>query len=235
MDKGVKHPQAPLHFVSLRLKVPPKRGKTMNVKTAHPENLTRRNIRLQKVHRRRKQAYRRLCLTCADLAGTCRSLQNQMDCQEAIIDYQKHLLARSDDHEVFRRFFHLFVERTGPLFGVAMLCDENAELKLVGRFGVPVPDGMNFCQTIAEAMVPDMLERPEVLVVDAFDNIEKFPTDLHRFLIGVNVMVIPLMVAEGQLIGVVVLYRKGEQPFTNDDVALAEMIGPPTAVAAQQI
>ena len=144
-------------------------------------------------------------------------------------------MARSDDHEVFSRFFHLFAERTGPLFGVAMLCDENAELKLVGRFGVPVPDGVNFCQSIAEAMVPDMLERPEVTVLDAFENIQKFPTSLHGFLVGVSVLVVPLMVAEGSLIGVVVLYRKGEQPFTSDDVALAEIIAPPTAAAAQRI
>ena len=207
----------------------------MNTTIVHPIDLTRRNNRLRDVHRRRKQAYRRLCSACADLTSTCRDLQNRLDRQGAVLDYQKHLLARNDGHEVFRRFFHLFVERTGPMFGVAMLCDENAELKLVGRFGVPVPDGMNFCQSIAEAMVPDMLERPEVIVLDAFDNIEKFPTSLHRFLVGVNVMVIPLMVAEGSLIGVVVLYRKGEQPFTDDDVALAELIGPPTAAAAQQI
>ncbi len=206
----------------------------MSTTTAHPAHLTRRNHRLRMVGRRRKQAYRRLCSTCADLTSTCRNLQNRLDRQEAVLDFQRNLLARDDDHEVFRRFFQLFVDRSGPLFGVAMLCDENAELKLVGRFGVPVPDGVNFCQSIAEAMVPDMLERPEVMVLDAFDNIDKFPTSLHRFLVGVNVMVIPLMVAEGQLIGVVVLYRKGEQPFTDDDVALAKLIGPPTAAAAQQ-
>ncbi len=206
----------------------------MTTKISHPAYLTRRNHRLRELSRGRKLAYQRLCSACADLTNTCRSLQNRVDRQEAVIDYQKHLLTRSDDHEVFSRFFHLFVERTGPLFGVAMLCDENAELKLVGRFGVPVPDGVNFCQSIAEAMVPDMLERPEVMVLDAFENIQKFPTSLHRFLVGVSVLVVPLMVAEGQLIGVVVLYRKGEQPFTNDDVALAEIIAPPTAAAAQQ-
>ena len=207
----------------------------MTTQNSHPAPITIRNDRLREVSRRRKVAYRRLCCVCDDLANACHSLQDQVDQQKAVIAYQKHLLTRSDDHEVFRRFFSLFVERTGPLFGVAMLCDENAELKLVGRFGVPVPDGVNFCQTIAEAMVPDMLERPEITVLDAYDNLQKFPVALHRFLIGVNVLAIPLMVAEGQLIGIVVLYRKGEQPFTNDDIALAELIAPPTAVAAQKI
>ncbi len=206
----------------------------MTTKTAPHAHLTRRNHRLRELSRRRKVAYRRLCSACADLTSTCRNLQNRVDRQDAVIDYQKRLLVRDDDHEVFRRFFHLFVERSGPLFGVAMLCDEDAELKLIGRFGVPIPDGVNFCQSIAEAMVPDMLERPEVMVLDAFENIQKFPTSLHRFLVGVSVLVTPLMVAEGALIGVVVLYRKGEQPFTDDDVALAKMIGPPTAAAAQQ-
>lgn len=207
----------------------------MTPKIAHPAHLTRRNHRLLKLSRGRKIAYRRLCSACTDLTKTCRNLQNRLDRQEAVLDYQKHLLARSDDHEVFSRFFRLFAERTGSLFGVAMLSDENAELKLVGRFGVPIPDGVNFCQSIAEAMVPDMLERPEVMVLDAFDNIHKFPTSLHRFLVGVSVLVVPLMVAEGQLIGVVVLYRKGEQPFTNDDIALARIMGPPTAAAVQRI
>ncbi|MDY7010163.1 MAG: GAF domain-containing protein [Planctomycetota bacterium] len=206
----------------------------MTVKTAHSAHLIRRNRRLRKLTQGRKLAYQRLCSACADLTTICRDLQNRLDRQEAVIDYQKHLLSRSDDHEVFSRFFRLFTERTGPLFGAAMLCDENAELKLVGRFGVPVPDGVNFCQSIAEAMVPDMLERPEVMVLDAFENIQKFPTRLHRFLVGLSVLVVPLMVAEGSLIGVVVLYRKGEQPFTNDDIALARIIGPPTAAAAQQ-
>lgn len=207
----------------------------MNTNTTNPAETHRRNNRLRELARRRNRQYRRLSATCTHLTTTCRNLQTQVDRQESVIEFQRHLMDRTDDHDVFRRFFRMFVERTGPLFGVAMLCDENAELQLVGRFGVPAPDGVNFCQAIADAMVSDMLESPEVMALDAYENLSKFPPRLHKYLVGVNILVIPLMVDVGQLIGVVVLYRKGEQPFTDDDVALAEMIAPPTAAAAQRI
>ena len=38
----------------------------------------------------------------------------------------------------------------------------------------------------------------------------------------------------GQIIGLVVLYRKGEQPFTDGDIALAEMIAPSTAMTIRR-
>ena len=51
---------------------------------------------------------------------------------------------------------------------------------------------------------------------------------------GLTLLVVPLMVGEGKMIGMVVLYRKGEQPFTDDDAAIAELIASPTAAAAQK-
>ena len=39
---------------------------------------------------------------------------------------------------------------------------------------------------------------------------------------------------EGEMIGLVVLYRKGEQPFLNEDLALAELLAPPTALAVRR-
>jgi len=194
----------------------------------------RRHQYLRELTRKRRHQYRLVCATCAELSNTCRDLQEELSRQKAVIEFNKYLLSCSDEHEIFRGLFRLFVERTGPLFGVAMLCDETAELRLTGRFGVPVPDGVNLCRNLADAIVPDVLEKPEIKVLDAYENLEKFPKTLHKFLIGVTLMVIPLMVGEGQLIGIVVLYRKGEQPFNQEDFALADMIAPATATAVQK-
>jgi DNA-binding response OmpR family regulator len=200
--------------------------------------IQRRHLRLRelarRLGRRRRQALKTLSRTCADLTATCRGLKTAMDRQQVLAGYQTDLLGCSNEDGIFRRLFRLFIERTGPVFGVAMLCDENAELQMVGRFGVPLPDGVSFCQHLAQAVTSVALERPEIQTLDATDNLNLFPPALHRFLPGVNLLVVPLMAGEGQMIGLAVLYRKGEQPFTEDDLALAGMVAPPTAAAVQK-
>jgi len=202
----------------------------------------RRHQRLQRRHRRlreltrqisheRRHAYKLLCSTCDDLTATCRNLQGHMNRQEALIRYQTTLLGADEQDDVFRHLFRLFVERTGVVFGVALLGDETDAFQLVGRFGVPVPDGVNFCSTLAMAAVPVLEGNPEVTVMDATDNIELFPESIRRLLVGVTLLLIPLLTESRHLIGTVVLYRKGEQPFTDDDITLAEMISIPTAAA----
>ena len=44
----------------------------------------------------------------------------------------------------------------------------------------------------------------------------------------------PLIPSEGELIGLVVLYRKGEQPFSRGDLELSRLLGPPTAVVIRR-
>ncbi len=188
----------------------------------------------RRIGRQRRRAYKTLCATCADLATDCRDLQSRLERQRMLSQFQTDLLGCTTEDDIFLRLFRLFVKRTGPVFGAAMLCDENAELQLVGRFGVPVPDGVNFCQDLALAALPWILEHPEVTVIDAYDELHIFPEHLHRMLIGVTLMVVPLMVGEGKMIGLVVLYRKGEQPFTEDDVSVANLIATPTAAASQK-
>jgi DNA-binding response OmpR family regulator len=196
---------------------------------------TRRLRELSKtVNRQRRKDNDMLGAACADLTVTCRSLQGRLERQGAVIRYQSELLRCADEDDIFRRLFRLFVDRTGPVCGVAMLCDAHAELQMIGRFGVPRPDGVNFCQSLAAAMLPLMLQRPEATVIDAGEHIKLFPAAIRKLLVGVTLMAVPLMACEGQMIGLVVLYRKGEQPFTDDDVAMAEMIAPPTAAAAQK-
>ena len=188
----------------------------------------------RKLNHERRHAYEALCNTCDDLTVTCRSLQGHMDRQEALIRYQTELLGVAEKDDVFRQLFRVCVERTGTVFGAALISDGEGGVQLVGRFGVPVPDGVNFCRMLASALVPGMHERPEVTVIDAMDNLEMFPKELHGMLVGVNLLLIPLLGDDGQFIGAALLYRKGEQPFTDDDLALAEIIACPTAVAVDK-
>ncbi len=204
----------------------------------HKRQAQKRIERVRKLAHKAKQSGKRdatiLSTACADLTSTCQSLQGRLERQESVLQYQTELLNCNCEDDIFRRLFKLFVERGGAVFGVALLCDSAAELQMVGRFGVPQPDGANFCNALAMAMVPSALTRPEVQVVDCMDNLSLFPEVLHRKLIGVTAMAVPLMASEGQMIGLVVLYRKGEQPFPEEDIALAELIGPSTAAAAMR-
>lgn len=202
------------------------------------KKLARRHRRIRElsrqVHQHRRRTVQNLTAACDDLTAECRDLQERMSKQDELIRYQSDLLAGTNEDDTFSRFFRMFVHRTGPLFGVALLCDENAELQMVGRFGVPVPDGVNFCRALAMAVVDPVLASPEAQVIDATDNISLFPPHLRKLLVGVIVLAVPLMVGPGQLIGLAVLYRKGEQPFTDDDLDIAHLIAPPTATAVQR-
>ena len=185
--------------------------------------------------RRRRNDLRKLSAACSDLTAACRGLQQQMERQEALIRYQNELLVCANEDDVFRRLFRLFAAYSGPVFGAALLCDEEARLQLVGRFGVPLPDGVAFCRALADSVTDAVLVRPRVRLFDGLEHQERVEPHFRRYLAGMTMMTVPLMVDAGRLIGLVVLYRKGEQPFTDDDVALAEMIVPATAAAAQRV
>jgi len=223
----------PLDTSRLRETVLAELGRQENYRRVQRRTRRLRDLAGQ-ANRQRKRAYKNLCATCADLTTNCRDLQTRLERQHTLAHYQTNLLNCENEDDIFRRLFQLFVQRTGPLFGAALLCDEDAELKLVGRFGVPVPDGINFCNGLAMAVLGGILERPRITMLDAMDNIHLFPDHLHKLLVGLNLLVVPLMVGKGRMIGMVLLYRKGEQPFTDDDIAVAELIAPPTAAAAQK-
>ncbi len=170
----------------------------------------------------------------ATLAQACRSLSEQVQANKTLIDYQAELLAAKNDDDVFRVLFRSFVRKTGPLSGIAMVCDSNAELRVVGRFGVPHPDNLTFCRSLAEPLVDVLLGTPQIKLIDAMDEREMFDEAIQRFLPGVTLLALPLIPTPGEMIGVVVLYRKGEQPFLPEDMALAKLITHPTALAVRR-
>jgi len=198
----------------------------------------RRALKLRRLARSirhdRRMTVERLRSTCADLAGARRSLCGQLACQQVLLDYQHDLLAARNDDDVFRALFRLIARRSGPVFGVAMVCDADAELRVIGRFGVPNPDSLKFCELIAAPIVDALLVDPRRLLLDVTDHLETFDASIRKYLVGVTMLGVPLIPAAGEMIGVALFYRKGEQPFTDADVALAEAVAAPTAVVIRR-
>ena len=185
-------------------------------------------------NRRGKSARRELETTCTDLTAAYRDLSSRVSAQNFIVRYQQELLACRIDDDVFRLVFRTFVRRSAPVSGVAMVCDDQAELKTAGRFGVPEPDSSRFCELLARPLISTVLANPVCTIVDAGEQADLFDLSIRRYLVGVSALLMPLMPAPGEMNGLVILYRKGEQPFTDDDLALADAIAAPTAITIQR-
>jgi len=182
----------------------------------------------------RKGLQNQLDSTCSQLTQAYRQLSKQMGMQKSVMGYQQELIAAKNDDDVFRALFTAFVHNSGPVYGAAMVCDANAELQLAGRFGVPGPDSQTFCLALSRPVIEDVLVEPKVKHIDAMDQLDRFPESVRRYLVGLSILAIPLIPSEGQMIGLVLLYRKGEQPFLASDLALADQIAKSTATAVQR-
>lgn len=202
------------------------------------DRLHQRARRLRRIARdmnfQRRSAQGKLQTTCADLTCAYRTLSGQLTLQNAVIGYQNSLIAAQNDDHVFAGLFRLFAGRTGPLYGVAMVCDDMAHLNIIGRFGVPKPDDLPFCTRLSAPLVEMVLASPKCTILDAGDRAELFDPAIARRLPGLTILAVPLVPSPGELIGLAVLYRKGEQPFTDADLGLAEMIALPTATAVRR-
>ena len=223
----------PLDVVRLRKTVGEELAR--QVKRRRTERRTKRlRLLARQKNLERKSIHRRLDATCADLAMGYRTISRQVTMQQVLLGYQQRLLGATDDDDVFRSLFQLIVRHSGPTFGAALVCDANAELHLVGRFGVPCPDSAEFCRALAGPVVGQTLSQGRSVMMDAGAEPELFDESIRRFLPGLTVLTVPLVPAPGELIGVVVFYRKGEQPFTDADAALAELVPCPTAMTVRR-
>lgn len=188
----------------------------------------------QRVNRKRKMAAWQLESACAELSSAYEALSGHMSFQGALLDYQRELIAAENDDDVFRAMFRVFARQSGPVFGVSMVCNWEAQLRIAGRFGVPQPDGLAFCERLVSPISETVVLAPRVLLMDLSEDVEMFDQSIRRYLTGVTVLAVPLMPSPGEMIGLALLYRKGEQPFTEADVALATAISGPTALAIRR-
>jgi len=187
-----------------------------------------------KMRRQREHAAEKLRTTCTELTDAYRGLCEQMSFQELLLGYQHDLLSAANVDDVFRTLFRLFVQRSGSLFGVSLTGTGDGEFRIVGRFGVPQPDSLKFCEMLTWPIVEMVTVDPQCMTMDLTENRELFDESIRKYLTGVNVLTVPLRCVDGELSGLVVLYRKGEQPFTQDDVALSETISSPTGMALRK-
>lgn len=163
-----------------------------------------------------------------------KKLSRQVGLQKQVMEFQENLLLVRCDDDVFKSLFGMYVHHSGPVFGAAFVCDDDAQLQLIGRFGVPGPDPAPFCLALMSPIVDTVLSNLRVILIDATEQVDRFDVKVRRYLPGMTLLAIPLVPAEGQMIGLVILYRKGEQPFMDSDVTLAEMISKSTALAVQR-
>ncbi len=196
--------------------------------------LTARRQRLRKIAKGLKRRQVDLAFGGDAAVTACRRLSTQLDLHKLLADYQQQLLAARNDDDVFKALFTLVVRHSGPLFGAAMVCDGEAQLQLVGRFGVPEPDGPRFCLSLAQPMIDRLLAQPKPTLIDAGEQTDQFEPSIRRYLVGLSVLALPLLPADGEMIGMVLLYRKGEQPFTDTDLELANLVARPTAMAVRR-
>ncbi|MBT3199346.1 MAG: response regulator [Phycisphaerales bacterium] len=188
----------------------------------------------REINIQRKTIQSRLDSTCADLTVAYRTLSAQMANQQVLLGYQRELIGAKNDDDVFRSLFRLIVHRTGGVFGMALVCDSEAELQIAGRFGVPHPDEVTFCRELSKPLIDMVLAEPQCTLIDTGETPELFSESIRKFLPGLSALMIPLIPTQGELIGLVILYRKGEQPFTDADMELAEAIAQPTAIAVRR-
>ena len=195
----------------------------------------RRTHRLRRLARQinqdRKDTAKRLAAAHLNLTETCQMLKKQVALQQLLLQYQGDLIATKNDDDVFRTLFSALVRRSDPLFGVAIVCDCEAQLQIVGRFGVPQPDSLRFCEMLSSPIIETVLANPERVLFDATESLDLFDKSIRKYLVGVNVLAVPLIPSTDELIGLAILYRKGEQPFVDNDVELTELLATPTAVA----
>jgi len=78
-----------------------------------------------------------------------------------------------------------------------------------------------------------VLEDPLVMCLDPAAHPGLFPQWLRPQLAGVTFLCLPLLPKEEQLIGLCILYRKDGHVFSEDEIALGEMLAPSVAMSIQ--
>lgn len=213
----------------------PRLRHTVHQELSRVRRATRRRELTRRLNHDRRRAKKQLNTTCNALTTAYQSLSKQLSRQEELIRFQQFLLGCECEDDVFRGLFRFFSQIGGPLFGLALVCDRDAQLQLVGRFGVPLPDDLELCHRIAAGLTEVALNDPQVLRIEANEHPALFGQDLLDKMPGTTFLSIPLLPAAGQMIGLAILYRRGEQPFTDDEVNLAGLIAPSLAMSVQKL
>lgn len=147
------------------------------------------------------------------------------------------LNARTDD-ALFCGTFGFFEHyaQPGQFYGVVHICNREAHLQIVGRWGKPKPESLEFCEAISEPFINRIIQKPCVSTYEIGKDprVDEFSRGLPAF-VGTSVMTVPLMPHDGELIGALFIYKKGEQLFSARERRIAEIFVQPAGLATMRI
>lgn len=203
-------------------------------------NLLKRAIRIETAFKGREdieivKQNEILRTSCHEMAEQFRGVSKQLHNSRLVIQYQQSLISAKTDDAIFSSFFHTYVRNCGSISGISLVCDSRANLKVCGRFGVPMPDSLGYCRKLSGPVCEMVFDDPDVQIIHPEERADLYSADLRKFLPGISVLAIPLMISAGELIGMVLMYRKGEQPFEDKEIELSRNLAYPTAMAIQAV
>ena len=153
--------------------------------------------------------------------------------QHTVTEFSEALATLERPDDVFKAFALLLHESSGGVaLGYWTASGDSPGLILRGWTGLGVGQD---CPSYVKGLFSPVFG--ELMAKDSFEVFRREMTDYRseytgtwRFLLeylpGMSAMVVPLMPEDGVLAGVIIAYRKGEQPFLDDDVRLAESVAP---------
>ena len=173
-----------------------------------------------------------------ELAVKNTSLVTQYELERMRAEYAILALNTRTDESLFCMTFNFFESHAEPgqFYGMAYVCDHQANLQLTGRWGKPEPESSEFCTALSEPFINRILQKPYVNTYEIGKDplLNEFPRRLPRF-VGINVMTVPLIPQDGLLVGVLLLYKKGEQLFSAREKRIAEIFVQPAGLATSRI
>ena len=149
-------------------------------------------------------------------------------------------------HDLFRLFSVVLEENSGSVaMGYWLTHGEGRKksMRLYGWAGLGVPEekGSLFVKTLVIPVFARFMREPcnDIMLMDMSTRLGEYPRSLRHivepYLVGLSMMVVPLISVFDEMDGVIVCYRRGEQPFLDSDVELANMVAPRMSKSLSQM
>jgi len=162
------------------------------------------------------------------------NLQNRLILTTLKSEYLETLLSSKDNDDVFRYTFDFFTQNANPgaYFGVGVAANEEGTgLRIIGCFGIPSPDSQRFCTHLISPLIKKIIQNPQVLTDKPEEHPDKFDPSIGKYLPGISMLQVPFMPDPSKLIGGIYIYKKGEQPITEPEIAIASLFVRPAGIA----
>ena len=154
----------------------------------------------------------------------------ETDIQQAIDSFLEDLGTLDVSEDVFKAFSLLMEQNSGGLaLGYWLAHSESQSLRLMGWVGLGIrgQDSPSYVKGLFCPIFAEMMHKKDLSVFrrEMTDYRGQYGPGwgwLKKYLPGLSALVVPLTPSDDELYGVIIAYRKGEQPFLDSDVALAK-------------